>query len=67
LLVLAGIAIGVVVRLVQCLLGIAVIVAIPVGAWWIYKRVSSRDPKPTALPGAQKAVVGPSGDRRSEL
>ncbi|HET6259826.1 hypothetical protein [Pseudonocardia sp.] len=66
-LVLAGIAVGVVVGLVQWLLGAAVIVAVPLGAWWLYKRVSSRNPKPTALPGTPKAVTGPSGDRRSEI
>jgi Flp pilus assembly protein TadB len=66
-LVLAGIAVGVVVGLVQWLLGAAVIVAVPLGAWWLYKRVSNRNPKPTAVSGMPKAVTGPSGDRRSEL
>jgi hypothetical protein len=65
-LVLAGIAVGVAVGLVQWLLGIAVIVAIPVGAWWLYKRVS--DHKTTSrLAPAPKAVAGRSGDRRAEL
>jgi hypothetical protein len=66
-LVLAGIAVGIVVGLVQWLLGAAVIVAIPLGAWWIYKQVSSRNHRSTAVPGAQKSLAGPSGDRRSEL
>jgi hypothetical protein len=65
-LVLAGIAIGVVVGLVQWLLGIAVIIAIPVGAWWVYKRVSGRGPAATPAPRALPAAA-PPGDRRSEL
>ncbi len=75
ILVLAGIAIGIVVGLVQGLLGILVIVAIPVGAWWIYKQVSDRKKKSSTLPSgapgalgqAPTAVAGGSGDRRSEL
>ena len=66
-LVLAGIAVSVVVGLVQWLLGAALIVAIPVGAWWLYKRVSDREQKSIAPPGARKAVAGSPGDRRSEL
>jgi hypothetical protein len=66
-LVLAGIAVSVVVGLVQWLLGAAVIVAIPLGAWWLYTRVSGRNPHPTAVPGMPKGVTGSSGDRRSEL
>ncbi len=67
-LVLAGIAIGIVVGLVQWLLGIAVIIAIPVGAWWVYKRVSGRSSAP-AVTAAPPALGGPArpGDRRSEL
>ena len=67
LLVLAGIAIGVVVGLVQWLLGLAVIIAIPLGAWWLYKSVSDHNAKATPAAGAPKAVVGHSRDRRSEL
>jgi hypothetical protein len=65
-LVLAGIAVGVVVGLVQWLLGLAVIVAIPVGAWWIYKQVSGRNAQAAGRPPA-RAVAAGSGDRRSEL
>ncbi len=42
-LVLAGLAIGVVVGLVQWLLGAALIVSIPLGAWWLYRQVKARD------------------------
>ena len=66
-LVLAGIAVGVVVGLVQWLLGLAVIIAIPLGAWWLYKKVSDHDAKATPSAGAPKAVAGRTGDRRSEL
>jgi hypothetical protein len=66
-LVLAGIAVGVVVGFVQWLLGVALIVAIPVGAWWLYKQVSDRRAKPTTGPAARKALAGSPGDRRSEL
>jgi hypothetical protein len=65
-LVLAGIAVGVVVGFVQWLLGVALIVAIPVGAWWLYKQVSERRAKPVA-PAAHKALAGSPADRRSEL
>jgi hypothetical protein len=63
-LVLAGIAVGVVVGFVQWLFGIAVIIAIPVGAWWLYSRLSDRSRK---APGTSKAVAGGSAGRRSEL
>jgi hypothetical protein len=43
-LVLAGIAVSVVVGLVQWLLGAAVIVAIPRRPCWLYTGVSSRNP-----------------------
>jgi hypothetical protein len=62
-LVLAGLAIGVVVGLVQWLLGVALLVAVPVGAWWLYTRLSHREQ--TALPTTPKAVT--ARDRRSEL
>jgi hypothetical protein len=42
-LVLAGIAIGIVVGFVQSLLGLALIVSIPLGAWWLYRKVKARD------------------------
>ena len=64
---LAGIAVSVVFGLVQWLLAAAVIVAIPLGAWWLYQRGSSRDPKPSAVPGVPAAVAGPSAARRDEL
>jgi ABC-type transport system involved in cytochrome bd biosynthesis fused ATPase/permease subunit len=57
-LVLAGIAVGVVAGLVQWLLGVAVLVAIPIGLWWLYRQVSDR---------TQKPVTGRATDRRSEL
>jgi hypothetical protein len=66
-LVLAGVAVGVVVGLVQWLLGVAVIVAVPLGAWWLYKRVSDHNARPTLTSSAPKAVAGNTGDRRSEL
>ena len=57
-LVLAGLAIGIVVGLVQWLIGVVVIVALVAGAWWLFKKVSGRDAKP---------AVGSSGfDDRSE-
>jgi hypothetical protein len=65
-LVLAGIAVGVVVGFVQWLLGVAVIVAIPLGAWWLYRTVSGR--KRAALPaGGPPTIDGNARDRRSEL
>jgi hypothetical protein len=48
-LVLAGLAIGIVVGLVQWLLGIAVIVALVAGGWWVFKKVSGRDAKPAIV------------------
>ena len=59
-LVLAGLAIGVVVGLVQWLLGAALIVSIPLGAWWLYRQVKARD-------RAHPAVTGRPADRRAEL
>lgn len=67
LLVLAGIALGVVMGLVQWLLGLAVIVAIPLGAWWLYKSMSDHNAKATPSGSDPKAVAGRTGDRRSEL
>jgi hypothetical protein len=67
-LVLAGIAISVAVGLVQWLLGIALIVAIPVGAYWIYKQVRARR-QPPALAAGAPATLGRAApaDRRAEL
>ena len=66
-LVLAGLAIGVVVGFVQWLLGVALIVSIPLGAWWLYRQVKARD----GAPGRHRAADGPArrageprGDRR---
>jgi len=53
-LVLAGIAVSVVVGFVQWLLGVALIVALPVGAWWLYRQVLDPRRKPAT-------------DRRTEL
>ena len=59
-LVLAGLAIGVVVGLVQWLLGAALIVSIPLGAWWLYRQVKTRD-------RTRPALTGRPTDRRAEL
>jgi hypothetical protein len=67
ILVLAGIAVSVAVGFLQWLLGIALIVAIPVGAWWLYKKVSDRDRKPVAPPAAAALAGGGSAARRHEL
>ncbi|MEU7813189.1 hypothetical protein [Pseudonocardia sp. NPDC049154] len=68
-LVLAGIAISVAVGLVQWILGIALIVAIPVGAYWIYKQVKARRQPPALAAGAPVTLGRSSGatDRRAEL
>lgn len=66
-LVLAGLAIGIVVGLVQWLIGVVVIVALVAGAWWLFKKVSGRDVKPSVGPAAPQAVTAGSTDRRSEL
>ena len=58
LLVLAGIAVGIVVGLAQWLLGVALLVAVGAGAWWLFRQVSDRRRRP---------VVGPAPDRRTEL
>ena len=58
-LVLAGIAIGIVVGFVQSLLGLALIVSIPLGAWWLYRQAKARDARP--------AVTGRPAGRRAEL
>ncbi|GAA4543261.1 hypothetical protein [Pseudonocardia xishanensis] len=65
-LILAGIAVSVVVGLVQWVLGLAVIVAIPVGAYWLYKKVKSGD-RPQIPHAATGALPAGKGDRRSEL
>jgi len=69
-LVLAGLAIGIVVGLVQWLIGVAVIVALVAGAWWLFKKVSGRDAKAAVGSPGPLAVTGGSGatgDRRTEL
>ncbi|MFR9804856.1 hypothetical protein ACL02T_21595 [Pseudonocardia sp. RS010] len=68
-LVLAGIAISVAVGLVQWLLGVAVIVAIPLGGYWIYKQVKARRQPPAPATGAPTGVPARAGgsDRRVEL
>jgi hypothetical protein len=65
-LVLAGLAIGVVVGLVQWLLGAALIVSIPLGAWWLYRQVKGRDGAPPAVTGRPAVTARPT-DRRAEL
>ena len=69
-LVLAGLAIGIVVGLVQWLIGVAVIVALVAGGWWLFKKVSGRDAKPVVGSPGPRAVTdgsGAPGDRRTEL
>lgn len=67
-LVLAGIAVSVVVGLLQWVIGLAVLVAIPVGGYWIYKQVSGRKQAPPVVAAPQaKALTKGAGDRRSEL
>ena len=63
-LVLAGLAIGVVAGLVQWLIGAALIVSIPLGAWWLYRQVKARDRARPALPAGR---TGRRADRRTEL
>jgi hypothetical protein len=62
-LVLAGLAIGLIAGLLNALIGLVVIVAIGAGTWWLVKRVASRDGK--------AAIAGPEAtrptDRRAEL
>src|SRR6476619_1024296 len=65
-LVLAGLAIGVVVGLVQWLLAAALIVSVPLGAWWLYRQVKGRDGAPPAVTG-RPAVTSRPTDRRAEL
>jgi hypothetical protein len=67
-LVLAGVAVSVVVGFAHWLLGVAVLVAIPVGAWLIYSRVSGRARTASvASPSTPMAIHGRSRDRRGEL
>ena len=65
-LVLAGLAISIVVGLVQWLIGIVVIVALVAGGVWLFKKVTGRDAKPVGAPSAQALPAG-SVDRRAEL
>ncbi len=57
-LVLAGIAVSVVVGLLQWVVGAALLVSIPLGALWLYLQVKERD---------RRAVAARPTDRRSEL
>ncbi len=66
-LVLAGLAIGIVVGLVKWLIGVVVIVAVVAGAWWLSKKVSGRGATPAVGSAAPRAVTGGSADRRTEL
>ena len=58
LLVLAGLAVGIVAGLVQWLLGVALVVAVAAGGWWLYRQVSTR---------RRPAVPGRPTDRRTAL
>lgn len=64
-LVLAGLAISIVVGLVQWLIGVAVIVALVAGGWWLFKKVTGREAKPVVGASAQALPAG--SDRRTEL
>lgn len=59
-LVLAGLAVGVVVGFVETLLGLALLVSVPLGAWWLYRQVKARDRMRPSLPAGRT-------DRRAEL
>jgi hypothetical protein len=65
-LVLAGIAIGIVVGLVQTVLGLALIVSIPLGAWWLYRQVKARDDRARPARGSSALPAGRT-DRRAQL
>lgn len=66
--VLAFIALGIVVGLVQWVVVAAGLVAIPVVCWWLYARASGRAAsKRSALPNSRTAVGGASAARRIEL
>jgi hypothetical protein len=59
-LVLAGIAVGLVVGVVETFLGLALIISIPLGAWWLYRQVKARD-------RAQPGLAASRTDRRAQL
>lgn len=66
--VLALLAVGLVIGLVQWVAVAAVIVAIPVGCWWLYRNVSRRRSEMRAVvPGQRKLADGPPAARRAEL
>jgi hypothetical protein len=56
--VLAFVAIGVLAGALQVVVTIAVIAAIPLAGWWLYKNLRSSRPA---------AATGPAPDRRAEL
>jgi hypothetical protein len=64
-LVLAGLAIGLIAGLLNALIGLVVIVAIGAGTWWLVKRVSGRRGK-AAVTGPGSEAARPT-DRRAEL
>ncbi|MDN5914203.1 MAG: hypothetical protein L0I76_03680 [Pseudonocardia sp.] len=66
--VLALFAVGLVIGLVQWAAVAAVIIAVPVGCWWLYKNVSGRRSRArAAVPKQRKPVDGPPAARRAEL
>lgn len=68
ILVLALLVLGVVVGLVQWVVVAAVIVAVPVGCWWLYRRMSGRAAsKRPALQESRMVVTGSPAHRRAEL
>jgi hypothetical protein len=60
IIVLAVVAFGVLAGVLQVVVAVAVIAAIPLAGWWLYKNLSGRGPR-----GAVPA--GPAPDRRTEL
>ena len=64
-LVLAGLAIGLLAGLVNALIGLLVIVAVGAGTWWLVKRVAGQGGK-TAVTGPGPNTARPT-DRRAEL
>lgn len=66
--VLAFIAVGLVVGLVQWVVVAAALVAIPMAGWWLYRRSSGRRAsKRSTGPNPRTAGAGASGGRRAEM
>ena len=65
-LAVAGLAISIVVGLVQCPSGSPAIVALVAGGVWVFKKVTGREAKPVVAPSAQALPAG-SLDRLAKL